>query len=125
MTIGLKGFAKDAAVPGSFTSFVLEQVFIADTWKVFDSEPSLDGTLANYKRKYKKARIVFHKSYDGTVYTAMETILDAYYVRINDSRYPSTNTIDFIYDGVPEVTRTGPSRVLESAIINLISESPQ
>ena len=125
MTIGLKGYAKGAATPGSFTSFVVEQSYIADTWEVYDSEPSLDGTKANYKRKYKKARIVFHLPYDATVYAAMLVILDAYYVRISDTRYPSTNTIDFVYDGVPEVTRTGPSRVLESVAINLISESPQ
>lgn len=125
MIVSLKGFAKDAAVPGSFTSFVVEQVYIADTWKTFDSQESLDGTQANYKRRFKKATITFHKSYDATVYTAMLIILNAYYVRINDSRYPSTNAINFVYDGIPDTPRGGASRVLESVTINLISESPQ
>ena len=124
MTIGLKGFAKGAAVPGSFTSFIVLESYMADTWKVYDSEPSLDGTQSNYKRRYKKATIKFHLPYDSTVYTAMLTILNAYYVRISDSRYTGTDAINFVYDGVPETSRSGASRVLESVSINLISEAP-
>lgn len=125
MTVGFKYYAKGASVPGSFTNIEVNECEIRDIWKTYDDEESLDGVKSSYKRRYKRAFVSFHKPYDSTIYSTLLNLCNSYYIRIDDSRFTSTNAIDFVFDGEPDVSRLGASRVLETLSITLISESPQ
>ena len=130
MIIGVKYYARGAAVPGSWTDLDVaecEADFIEEAYD--EGTAPFSGVNYAYWRSYYTVRLVIDPlSFGDTTYGPIVTSLrTADFIRIKDTRYSwlgDANTIDFIRQGSNQAQRFQPSLLTRYIELNLKEEEP-
>ena len=130
MIIGVKYYARGAAVPGSWTNLDVAECEADWINEPYDEGVApLSGTRYRYKRTYYTVRLVIDPLAvnNGTYGPIVTALRAADFIRIKDTRYSwlgDSNTVDFLLQGTNEMSRFEPSLLTRNIELNLIEDNP-
>jgi hypothetical protein len=128
MIIGTKVWNKGSSAPGSWTSIDFLTFYARISREVYDESRALDGTEETWRKsRYKVSITVGPLCMNNSTYrSALETLLDSYYIRFKDTRFSylgDTNTINFVHSGGTDYTRKRASLITEDTVLEFKAES--